>query len=367
MKKFKFTYQDDLISDDLLNKYLKGELSESENQKFHDLADRDDFLRDAAEGYHSVSGSADYMQDVKKSGSKLFSGNKNIFFYIIPSFVILSVSLILIFSNSPTEENHAENNNPGIASTEEYTIYNKTETAAKSDQISAAPEKLKVSELKTNYLKPLKEKNPEEFIMITSKGPSFLLPDDNPAYKYYDIDPNIYINPGNTITYYHDLKVFKYPDNRKNTSDRSMFDLGSLEPEFQNQQDKTNNTDNMTDRKIQYSDFLKFSLKKFINNNYSESINDLHIILNQFPDDINALFYSGLCYYYLNMPDKAIVFFNKTINHPIKTFDQESEWYLALSYLKNQKSSEAKKILYSIAEKDGFYALKAEAELEKME
>jgi tetratricopeptide (TPR) repeat protein len=115
-----------------------------------------------------------------------------------------------------------------------------------------------------------------------------------------------------------------------------------------------------------YKDFLIEGLTKFSKNDYKGSLGHLLTILQQYPDDVNASFYSGLCYYNLGKTRQAISMFDKTIGNSITTFKEESEWYKSLSLLEDGKKSDAKELMKKIESEGGFYAKAAREKLKGM-
>ena len=117
---------------------------------------------------------------------------------------------------------------------------------------------------------------------------------------------------------------------------------------------------------IPYKDFLMEGLTKFAKNDYKGALGHLLTIQQQYPDDVNASFYSGLCYYNLGKTRQAITMFDKTIGNSISTFKEESEWYKSLSLLEDGKKSDAKELMKKIESEGGFYEKAAREKLKGM-
>jgi tetratricopeptide (TPR) repeat protein len=99
---------------------------------------------------------------------------------------------------------------------------------------------------------------------------------------------------------------------------------------------------------ISYLTFIDQSISAFDKSSYRLSEEKFSVILGQYPDDVNALFYGGLSSYQLGNYDQAIVWFNEILQQSISTFHEEAEFYLAMSHK---------------ASKGGFYAQKASEEI----
>lgn len=115
--------------------------------------------------------------------------------------------------------------------------------------------------------------------------------------------------------------------------------------------------------KVPYLEFLKDAQLKYKKNQYKTSLKDYHRILKQYPQDVNALFYGGLCYYNLNKPNRAIQYFDNVINNSVNTFQQEGEFYKALSLLALNKFGQGNGLLQQIIEKGGYYTEQAKEQL----
>lgn len=114
---------------------------------------------------------------------------------------------------------------------------------------------------------------------------------------------------------------------------------------------------------IPYYDYIAKTVEQFAAGNMRQTLNRTQSILTFYPDDANALFYGGLCYYNLNEMDQAIVAFQHVIEQPYDNFDEEAVWYLANAYdLKNERSK-ARELYRFIAGQKGFYAKQAEKRL----
>lgn len=110
---------------------------------------------------------------------------------------------------------------------------------------------------------------------------------------------------------------------------------------------------------VQYMDHLDGAMAAFARNDHKAALTDLRIVLSQYPDDVNALFYAGLSCYNLGLFRKAQRYFERTADHAITTFDQEARWYLALSTERVDGRATAAPLYEAIAKGRGFYAQQA--------
>ncbi len=167
----------------------------------------------------------------------------------------------------------------------------------------------------------------------------------------------------------YDLIVVDYSRLRTQTSfDNNITDIASVEPKYENQDSRNKESAAPAEalkkeEKIAYVNFLDNAMKKFKSPYYSAALADYEIILQQYPDDLNALFYGGLCNYHLKKYDKAITNLDQVINNSVDLFFEEAEWYKALSLINASKKDEAKALLEKIEKTGGFYKKDAEKKL----
>jgi len=160
------------------------------------------------------------------------------------------------------------------------------------------------------------------------------------------------------------LKVANYSGKREPKDELELEDARSMgtSARFANKKvaeaEMQTNSVYMFEEEYFYNDFLDKALFKFKKEKYSEAIRIFDVIIKQYPDDINAIFYNGLSFYKLKKYNKAINYFDLVINDNINIFDQEAEWSKALCLLETNRS-EGEKLLQKIVDEAGFYSQKA--------
>lgn len=100
--------------------------------------------------------------------------------------------------------------------------------------------------------------------------------------------------------------------------------------------------------------------------NYSDASRQFNLVLVKNPGNTEARFFNGLCYIYLNQFDDAIASFDYVISQPFNYYQEYSEWYLALSYIRTNQNDLAKTILKEIIKKKGFFSDSAARVLKKL-
>lgn len=112
-------------------------------------------------------------------------------------------------------------------------------------------------------------------------------------------------------------------------------------------------------RLMPYLDFMDGALQRFARNDHKGCLDDLRFVLGQYPDDVNALFYAGLCCHNLGLHARARALLQRAAVHPVDVFDEEAAWYHALTLEKLGEREAAREAFGRIAAGGGFYAEQA--------
>jgi len=116
-------------------------------------------------------------------------------------------------------------------------------------------------------------------------------------------------------------------------------------------------------RTMRYLDYMDVALGRFARNDERGCLQDLVHLLGQYPNDVNGRFYAGLCCYNLGLPERAMGYLEAVVNDPLDTFQEEAYWYLALSTERALGMEAAEALYRNVAEGGGFYAPRAVAKL----
>lgn len=114
-----------------------------------------------------------------------------------------------------------------------------------------------------------------------------------------------------------------------------------------------------------YEAFMQEALAHFTAGRHKACLQELQYLLRQYPDDVNALFYSGLSCFNLGLYDKALVRFDRTLAQPSVAFVEEALWYRALTLQRADRGDEARALFQRIHAEGGFYAVQAEQQLQR--
>ncbi len=174
------------------------------------------------------------------------------------------------------------------------------------------------------------------------------------------------------FTYLHDLKVIDYSGLYTSGIPKTTFALTGTPASSENRVEapltSRASRDIASDHEIRtiyipYETYLEETLLEFKHHRYKAALKNFMEIHRHYPEDLNAFFYSGLCYYNLGKFDKALSCFDRCANDSFSTFEEEAQWYKALSLIKLRKSTEAESLLRDIANSGGFYSERARQQL----
>ena len=169
-----------------------------------------------------------------------------------------------------------------------------------------------------------------------------------------------------SITYIEGLKTIDYTS-AYNTPSKNKLESGApAEYENVSKMKKDGAPSKSSIQAINYNDILEKGLTKYKLGNYEGAIEDLNTILSQFPNDLNAIFYTALAYYNLDKSELALKNLDKVLTDVNKTFYDEAKWYKVLTLIKQGRTQRAKEILNEIIAAKGFYKDKAVDKLKEV-
>lgn len=170
-----------------------------------------------------------------------------------------------------------------------------------------------------------------------------------------------------TDTFVLDLKITDY-DKFYFVNMSDLKQAGhNTDPVFENDKDR----DNSGVYKLQEwevtttAQVLKSALTKFNAQDYENAAKLFNALIKHNSDDVNALFYGGVCYFNNGNPDKALDYFTRVISSNNGSFYEEAKWYKALTYLKKHDKETAQKLLKEIVASNGFYKDQAKEKLKE--
>jgi hypothetical protein len=155
-------------------------------------------------------------------------------------------------------------------------------------------------------------------------------------------------------TYLNDLKIIDYRNYRTRPNESIKNELSGTPANMEKNDNKTTNHE--SNLEYTYFSYLDKTLKHFSKNKFKTALNRFEVVLEKYPDDVNALFYSSICLYNLDQFELCKNRLIQLQNSQFTNFDQEQQWYLLLVYksLGNMNSFELLK--EKIILENGYYS-----------
>lgn len=357
------------LNKDILKKlkaYYSGKMSESEKHLLEAEALEDPFLKEAMDGYESNPGSFDMFQKKYGKSSGLFKNTAQISVTIIGCLVIIW-GIVYVFDQNKTP------------STSDPIVLEES-----LDSISTEVEVLPDSIMEMTLAEEIDLVQPKELIQYNDKNvisTNEIIPDEptesvnNEFIKVEEFEDTSGINfrfvPIELLDFdlkkrapideMFDLYIVDYS---KITRDKTeikytRYELSGTAANLEN--DETEGNQDLVEKQVEvpYVEYLHNTMSYFVKENYKKALKRFLVILEQYPNDLNAQFYGGLCYFNLNKYEQSIELFDKVLASEWFSFNEEAKWYKAKALVKLGRTSEAHDVLDEIIISQGFYADKA--------
>ena len=349
------------VSQEEIEKYISGDLSEKEKYEIELKAQSSDLDYDAIESFEKNPDKLNEFKKIKSDVSnKTFKSSIKLKYFIITGIAATITIFFIIYADIFNKKNNeiliAENtivgqtSKPGKEKSKEL-FFEETEVKTqetKAEEIDKTSNKelksVEENQIKKNYntqIEKIKQKETEPMINIDSINTKKLI--------------FAYNSPIKHLAHY---KIVDYSFYKRENQMKKENNLG-LDARFSNEKEKSRKeTLSDKDLNLSYFSFLEKAMYKYDKKEYTNAIYMYNTILEQYPNDLNAFFYKGMSYYQLKKYEKSIKYLNKTIESEINIFHQEAEYYKALSLLHTNKK-EGIKLLQKIADDALFYSQKA--------
>lgn len=349
------------LSFELLRSYCNNQLNIIEKQKVYHHLHSCELCSSAVNGFtympfnkFEINAIYDTVNTKINSWEKLITTIK---YSSIALLSILSIGGCYFFANSFNHDKKITTViKPEIAITQHALGFSKNEVLPDGSQ-----EKSNItSEAKNMFMKKtLKKENKMVHIPEIMKSKTVLL-----AKNLIRKEEKIKINYKSNDIYIYDLKVSKYEELYVIQQNETTLFSNHL-PAY-----KEEATSIAPDALIEHETFssielLKMGLYYLNKSDYENALGYFNILLINNANDINAKFYSALCYNYIGNTAKAIDLLKQLTDFK-NSFYEESKWNLALSYTKTNDRKNASNLLKEIINEKGFYAEKAKMKLDEL-
>ncbi len=356
----------------MVKKYIAGELSNAERHALEKAALNDPFLADALEGFEEINPtSIDSLEEKFEVNASQGSGFTGKLFLGIGLAAAIGIATFL-WTDAEVENVLVEN------SVEESSDILESEDAENKEVSEVEIELKKNKEIIDRIVK-------EEEVLLTE---TVELPEEKfefeeeelEAIPFEEIEPIEKIESSKVDTeptkksqakmirasnmdldYFYHLKVVDYGDiYRKSIKIDRNISNGT--PAFMEQQETDNGVSIDFDESvwIDYMDYLEPTMRLVSKGKNKVALGNFDKIFENFPDDANAQFYSGLCNFYLKRYKTAIEHFDAVKENTINTFHEEADWHRLLSYKASGQKALFNMLREDIIKLGGFYSERAE-------
>lgn len=367
------TMKREMPSDKMLDDYLNGRLSPKEMWEVEAAAADNPLLADALEGMAS-HGNAGFAALDNKMQAK-FSGGTSAFNMLWASmFVALAViggaGIVNELSSSETaeivkteqEQNAAMDQEQEEVKLETLTdeLIDKEMEALENEAELPLPIQIDAQKTLNNQAQP----DPEvEVEILPMRDTVDIKPQEVELIDIQPEKPAVKSNVKLLYMYYFKTVDYAKLFDRKIKVRNMDFDPGTRVYHESRQESEPEIMSPYIE--VDYTEFLEEAMLAFSKNDYKAALKDFKIILKHYPDDVNAHFYGGLCYFNLGKMDRAEAYFLFAERNGINTFDEEAKYYRAQVYMQDKKWEKAKKVLKQIIDDNGFYTKAAKTLLKE--
>jgi len=166
-------------------------------------------------------------------------------------------------------------------------------------------------------------------------------------------------------TFILDLKITDYDKFYFVNLDNLKPIRQGTDPMFENTKDRDNNgVYKLQEWEVTTTaQVLRSALVKFNSQQYDNAAKLFNVLAKHNENDVNALFYGGVCYFNMSNYEKALDYFTRVLSNANGSFYEEAKWYKAQTYLKKHDVDNARKLFAEIVSENGFYKEQAKEKL----
>jgi TolA-binding protein len=375
-----------------MERYLSGELSKEEMYRIEQKLSDDSFYSDAAEGFEANPGAMagvvglqqQFYDKINQPTNGLWNG-KNAIITVLSIVTVTALSLLFYqyaqtdeptktgetVEKIPVEPPTPEHGRSGLPIAEhpiEMTDEVLIEEEKEIEDAVLIPKDKQITSTKTIENQPkIVAANIDEPVATppVRDTTEFALMDPKGNNLHAEPTINKVVKSNVKTKYMHDFLVVDYSELYTSNIRKVIWRNTGTPASVAHRNDNFIATDvhDVRVEMVSYTDFLRDAMKKFKRNDFKGAMKDYLVIMKHFPNDLNAYFYGGLCYYNINKSKKAIRYFDLAASHTYNTFKQEATWYKALSLLQKGDETRARSIMDDIVSENGFYAEHAKKKL----
>lgn len=335
--------------------YLEGRLSPERAHAVERSMEEDPFLREAMEGL-SAPGATSALAGLDHQGpSAERSGGKHTWFFIgaVAGAAIMAVTWLAL----PQQEMGEAHSLAGTELPPREALPDQLHhDAIRMDpaEVSTAveqPEKLRIGH------RAAERPQPKE-IVVRELGPAPLDPlrPELTANAPNSAKPGRAARSSRMLLFPHDLKLV-HPEELYPYEPGVLTGMHGVPAAYPDR--RTEQSSSEKQRSMAYTVYMDMALGQFSDADHRACLKSLNFLLEQYPNDVNALFYAGLCSHNLGLYERARQFLHRAATHQVDSFYEEATWYHALTLERLGEQEAAQEAFARIAAEHGFYAARA--------
>jgi hypothetical protein len=332
-----------------LQAYAEGRLPPAEHNAVERALESDPLLRDALEGLqHPQAAAGWHALQRQRPGA---GGQASLW---VGGAVLLAVLAIALWPSTGNQPNNAPTPPTSVAEPPEAPVETIEQGPLAIAEISEARELPATEQIghrsderhaapvdRSTDVQPLADRRPDTALLST------------PATAAAPVRATRAVHQ---LLYLHDLKVV-HPRALYAREPLLEADPGGVDARFADRDQQRQALG--SEQHMLYTAYLDEAMAHFARAHHKEALAELRFLLTQYPDDVNALFYAGLCAYNLGLYDRARSFLHRAATHSVDAFDEEATWYHALTLQRAGEHQAAQEAFARIAAGGGFYSERA--------
>ncbi len=348
------------LSRERLERYVRGELSPAEQHEVELRMEQDPLLRDAVEGLR-LPGALSGLEVV--DASHPVAARIGVRGWWIAGISLVAVLIALWSTYRPAPPPSPIPATPVVAHVDvPITPAQQAAFTEELTQATALPESLRSAYRGVDhFVQPLDT----TAAIVRAEPPAHVEalpaePVSAPPIERADPKALPTTKPSRALLFFYDLKLV-HPKELYPIDPVLELADGSVDARFPDAQAKRNA--GPLENAVPYDRYFRTAMGKFSRGDRQGCLEDLFIVLEEYPEDVNALFYAGLCCYDLGLFQRAANLLDRARKHEVDTFIEEAEWYHALAVERAGGRQEARALLQAVVDRDGFYAPRARTHL----
>jgi hypothetical protein len=360
------------LSFEELSLYAKGGLAAKEKHRIEEHLIDCELCSAAVSGYAAVPVTASDITDLHRkidgmTRKKSWYTSK----WFIGSTTLAAVIAVWYFAAKPLEKKQQAMNSAPVPDEQYVDDHKPVPPPSLAYETGVATDPQKPSPKENFIRRKVKEEKPAEqpAPVTNSAQPSNAAP-VNPKPTVKPVveaeEPIVEQKYNAPVRYLEDLKVtdFEKYYTRPVEPKRTNHNV----PAYKENRDKKSPFDEVaeTERTVGADEVLAKGLKSFNKKDWTAAMAQFNILLGVNSDDVNALFYKGVCAWNMDRPLIAQKCLMQVVAEENNVFHQEAQWYLALTYIKAGEEDQARDVLQQIVSEKGFYSKQAKEKLSSL-